>query len=228
MTSIDLAHYMGRDGIPYNLDYLKVMTEMCYLVEQMCRKMYPVIITMDDARTTGKTVDDVNIIYINGIRDNIIAAEALHQYDTKLKAYLDTNPMTYTTIPLYKAYYKQFLEGWYGKAPYKRYGDSSFNYSNIPTVRTDEIPKFCTDLADMTNNFMQLCNKVNVYGYDPIKAKLLEGNGNVNDRDNVNDIYFALRVDRAMRFFKMLTDATDRTFHHVVYVSMLPPLMCGV
>jgi hypothetical protein len=244
------SHFMGRDGIPYELDYLTFLTHYCYGLEKLAREVLVLIRYM---QAPSSSSDDNNrsdvYIFVNGVLDMLTALTRLNEYDTQVKAALegpqgrsiimDTSGSSSSSRGLYRYYYSQFLGKWYETSPWA--SDSAKKIS----INNTAIAEACRRLSDMVQKFILLCDKVNVYGYDSIKSLLLRGNEDDDDDDDDDnqrmmttpleqrqgrpepDLYLAVRVDRAMRFFKLLTDATDRTYRHVVFISMLPNLTCG-
>ena len=142
--------------------------------------------------------------HVNMVMDYVLAAVKLHEDDVAGDAIIRIKNRTLPNADLYAAYQKTYLTTYMTASPY------SSRHSGIKQPCNFE--KMCMDLVDAASIFIQLAGKVNAYGYEQEKYILMSG----------TSIVFALHVDRAMRFFKILSQTSDVTYQHIPFVPLLP------
>ena len=190
------GHYIGRDGIPTDLVFLETLAGAGVRLEGLCAGMFPYL-----------ALDSMNYEF-NAVRDHILAALRLHEDDVACLAALNANKSIEAHHGLYAEYRSLFL-------------GSLADFGQTKSVREDALKSSqFTELADAVAVLISLCNKVNAYGYEQVKYVLISNS--ISNRS----AGLALHVDRAMRFYRLLTRTSDTLFQRVQMRPLLsvPPL----
>lgn len=206
MQSGTTGYFVGRDGIPTDVSYLVNMGRVSGQLETKIRELFPYVLGPGAAYSPLKTAHENLFMDVSSVLNTLKAAVVLHQDDVEtLRQLKDVS----INDGLYATYRSMFLGDWMTSAPFQETKTQRL----APSPNT--FRKMSRELCELTSIFMQLCHKVNLYGYEPIQG-LLKRHGDVN---------VLLIVDRAMRFYKILTTTSDTAFSHVPLTPILaiPP-----
>jgi hypothetical protein len=204
MQTGDTGYFVGRDGVPTDVDFLEVLAKACGRVEMGCRSLYPLLLA-DGAPFQPRTMNGDAFFRVQGILDLLRAGLTLHERDAETLSMLNADGAIEARHPLYRVYRRMFLGAWLDRSPYS-------TVKNGEVLSQSRVGSMAMQLGTDASVFMQLAQKVNTYGYELVK-QALESHGTQE---------LMVIVDRAMSFYKIIITSSDTTFRHTFLPPMLP------
>ena len=193
-NELEVRTLMGRDGVPTDVPFLRALASVSEDLEARCGQVRAMV----DASTPLIPPQSDSWLFINGVHGTLVAAARLRAFDKTIRECIRKRP-NLMNDELHAKYASLSL-----LLTRRSRADKSVEINEVAVTEA------CSRLTTLERQFMQLCHKVNFYGYDAIKGIML-----------AQDADLAVRVDRAMWFYRFLLESTDSTYTRICAIPII-------
>lgn len=211
-TSIQNRTTMQRDGVPTDDAFIKEVIRVAGRVELQCRAVYLDVLAPGAPFALDRVATTDAYVWVNGVTGYLHAAMRMHDDDVATLSQLTRNRTIEAKNAKYALYRATFLTQWIATAPYPLPGTDEATRPDRGLTSMKKLHEKCMSLAKEVSTLIMLCNKINTFGYINVTTVLA-----VRGAEKM-----AILLDRAMRLYQYMLQASDTAMVHLSFSPILP------